>query len=64
MTNREKLLHTNLYDLLCRMEENAENHPECDACVIELLGVDRESYCKMYVNCNNCIAEWLNERSE
>ena len=64
MTNREKLLHTNLYDLLCRMQKNGSD------CVIEqITGTPQDERCEKHesgwvTQCKECIAAYLNERSE
>lgn len=64
MTNREKLLHTNIYDLLCRMQKNGSD------CVIEqITGTPQDERCEKHesgwvVDCRSCIAAFLNERSE
>lgn len=64
MTNREKLLQTNLYDLLCRMQKNGSD------CVIEqIAGTPQGERCEKHesgwvTNCRECIAAWLNERCE
>lgn len=66
MTNREKLLHTNLYDLLCRMQENMDTSAVNIDCVISLITGDianeeRRDYCNHV--CKDCIAAYLNERA-
>lgn len=64
MTNREKLLQTNLYDLLCRMQKNGSD------CVIEqITGMPQGERCEKHesgwvTQCRECIAEYLNERSD
>lgn len=64
MTWRRKLLHTNIYDLLCRMQKNGHE------CVIQLLtGEYQDERCEKHksgwvVDCRSCIAAFLNERSE
>lgn len=71
MTWRQKLLHTNLYDLLCRMQENIEQ-ANCDdvvkPCIMNALGVSETAAlrrCDMYgIHCDDCIAAWMNERSK
>jgi hypothetical protein len=73
MTNREKLLHTNIYDLLCRMQENVKNEPFDRGllpCVLFYVTGDANIYhCVDYydcgkIDCNRCIEEWMNERCE
>lgn len=64
MTNRESLLHTNIYDLLCRMQKNGSD------CVIEqITGTPQGERCEKHesgwvVDCRSCIAAFLNERSQ
>lgn len=66
MTNREKLNSMALYDLLCIMDENGGG----DTCIVELLGGEtwnddhRSHRCYEYKCCQDCVAAWLNERSE
>lgn len=69
MTNREKLLHTSEYDLLCRM--NDKSMPGF-LCVLQML--DEKNRVRVRCDnfggydkretCHKCIASWLNERSE
>jgi len=61
MTNREKLLNTNIYDLLVKMNDNMIT----SMCVLDLF-VDGFVACPKCetisdFNCNKCIADWLNE---
>lgn len=63
MTNRQKLLKENLYDLLCRMNDNITQcnvHDETP-CIMAALGEpNRNYYCKMYSpDFNACIATYL-----
>ena len=62
MTNREKLLHTNLYDLLCRMQINLDDLIVVDLnfCVLDLIGVDTDAYCDGMGECKKCLQKWLN----
>ncbi|MBR0340799.1 MAG: hypothetical protein IJH64_00840 [Oscillospiraceae bacterium] len=70
MTNREKLLHTNLYDLLCRMNERLRDNEgknendESRACIMDCFMESSESERRCFANCEKCIASYLNERSE
>lgn len=72
MTNREKLLHTNLYDLLCRMQDNIENfYVSSDdngenICIMDVLNAGMACVRHRVAdgNCETCIAAYLNERSE
>ena len=61
MTNREKLLHTNLYDLLCRMQKN-----ESDCVIKQITGEPQDERCENHeigwvLDCRSCIAAWMNE---
>lgn len=69
MTNREKLLHTSEFDLLCRMNNNILNweHIYDNQCVIEAItgkryecpdeGFDIKGFETV---CDACISLWLN----
>jgi hypothetical protein len=58
MTNREKLIQTNIYDLLCRI--NRSCFPE--SCVVTALDKDIPSqHCEAQISCEGCIESWLNE---
>ena len=58
MTNREKLIQTNIYDLLCRI--NRSCFPE--SCVVTALsGEVSPQECEAQINCERCIESWLNE---
>lgn len=57
MTNREKLLNTNIYDLL--MEMNKFIITDCNSCVLEALEQKR-IVCPCY-SCENCIQNYLNK---
>lgn len=68
MTNREKLLHTNLYDFLCRMQENADDQQhEPFPCVVGMITGKYPIWrCAEFMNgthaeCEKCIAAYLNE---
>lgn len=60
MTNREKLLKTNIYDLLCEINKNLLNVDFYGACIMQGLDVDY----KCGHNCGECIAKWLNEEAK
>lgn len=69
MTNRQKLLKTSEYDILCRMNRNIK----CGAvCVIEAIqgGFADEldmldiSECRSHESCEECIQKWLNEEEK
>lgn len=62
MTNEKRLYTTNLYDLLCRIQENIHG------CIIEsILGIE-ERPCPAEFEadkgCNRCIAAWMSEEAE
>ena len=62
--NRDKLMEQSLYDLLCKMNEAMKKLQDDGhlVCVLDALGVER-GYCKHCVTgieCNECIAQWLN----
>jgi hypothetical protein len=62
MTNRQKLIETNIYDLLCEMNKAITGF-KCD-CVMEALTgfkIKYSSYC--CDSCGECIARWLNEEA-
>ncbi len=59
MTNREKLLNTNIYDLLLAMNKFIIQHSDCNTCVLEALE-QKHIDCPCYV-CENCIQHYLNK---
>lgn len=66
MKNRTRLIeHTDLYDLLTRIQNNSKN-PTCGCIVYQIIGKNTNR-CKSYFNknfiqdCEQCIADWLNE---
>ena len=69
MTNREKLLHTNIYDLLCRMQENIEKfYVSSDdngenICIMDILNAGMVGVRHRVAdgNCKKCIAAFMNE---
>ena len=69
MTNREKLLQTAEYDMLCRMNAHLRTTVEHYAmaltqpCIMTALGVKMRSVrCMEHkADCGKCIADWLNE---
>lgn len=67
MKNRDRLRQLCEYDLLCRMQENMDTSAVNIDCVISLIigdtaNEERRDYCNHV--CKDCIASWLNERSE
>lgn len=70
MTWRQKLLQTNIYDLLCKMNERLrenegknENDESC-ACIMDCFMDSSESERRCFANCEKCLQKFLNERSE
>jgi len=59
MTNREKLLKSNIFDVLCDMNKNLLKESPYGVCIMQGLDVDRE--CEY--NCGECIAKWLGEEA-
>jgi hypothetical protein len=61
MTNREKLLKTNIYDLMMTIRRNGHKF-----CPIEIIDVAKPKclpsiYGLAQTNCEKCIQQWLNE---
>lgn len=61
MTNREKLIQTNIYDLLCNMNK-AMTGFNCD-CVMAALTEGEKTYGTDCGSCGECIAKWLGEEA-
>ena len=71
MTNREKLIKTNIYDLLCEIQDGISCIRESDGisglCVIEDITKEpkacpsEDSFGK---SCGECIAKWLDEEAQ
>lgn len=59
MTNRERLIKTNEYDLLIRMQK-CLLESNCN-CILDTLS-DKYVACKS--SCEKCIREWLNEEEK
>ena len=66
MTNREKLLHTSEYDLLCRMNSNITSL-DVEVCVLDIITGKMSVKCYPDIDttgyadrCAACIAAWLN----
>lgn len=61
MTNREKMIQTNEYDFLIRIQNNLENTVPIlrDYCILDLI-TGRNIKCEL--PCKKCIQKWLNER--
>ena len=74
MTNREKLLNTSEYDLLCRMNaemkrKKAQTNNDCRLCIMDILENGECGRCSLCngsrrgddIGCGMCIGKWLNE---
>ena len=67
MTNREKLANMALYDMLCRIHDNANKHHTTGAygCVlVYITGENMIARCAENGECKACIARWLNEEHD
>lgn len=67
-SNAEKLNSMAMYDLLCRMQKNADDqHHESFPCVVGMITGEypiwrcAEFMSGTYAECDKCIAAWLNE---
>ncbi len=63
MTNREKILKTNIYDLMMTIRHNGHKF-----CPIEIIGAAKPKclpsiYGLAQTNCEKCIQAWLNEEA-
>lgn len=59
MTNRKRLLNTNLYDLLVAINERIiENSSDC---ILQYLDKNITAAKCAESSCNSCIAAWLNK---
>lgn len=66
MNNRQRLLSTNIYDVLMQMNDNL-NPFSGNPCVLECLcgdNVDVPALCINYRQCEECIQNWLNEEEK
>ena len=62
MTNRQKLIETNIYDLLCNMNKAITGF-QCD-CVMCALTDGKITYSSdCWGSCGECIAKWLGEEA-
>lgn len=60
-SNAERLHNMCLYDLLCRMQENLVRS-DLSRCILDIItGKEEDCYAD---KCPECIAAWLNERSD
>lgn len=60
MTNRQRLIDTNIYDLLCNLNKNLQEGKTYCECIMQALSV--KSKCDY--KCGKCIAKWLNEEAK
>ena len=62
MTNRQKLIETNIYDLLCSINKAITGFScYCVMCALTDVGINYSSDC--CESCGECIARWLNEEA-
>lgn len=66
MTNRQKLIETNIYDLLCNINKAITGF-NCD-CVMEAVTgskIRNNPLCDAFCNdtCGQCIQNWLDEEA-
>lgn len=59
MTNREKLLNTNIYDLLLSLNKELTQISHYETCVLEAL--EKKYIVCEYSNCDKCIQNYLNK---
>lgn len=59
MTNREKLLNTNIYDLLALMNKTIILESHYETCVLEC--IEQKPIECTYDLCEDCIQKYLNE---
>ena len=66
MTNREKLIKTNIYDLLCTIQKALmeDGGKISGLCVIEDIERKPRSCPEEGSMCGMCIANWLNQDAE
>ncbi len=69
--NRDAIAQMAIYDLLCRMQKNADDHHnEPFPCVVGMITGEYPIWrCAEFMeskraSCNKCIAAWMNERYE
>lgn len=64
MTNRQKLIETNIYDVLCTLHDNMLNM--FAFCIMEILPGKYEEcpYQGDKHMCGECIQNWLNEEAK
>lgn len=59
MTNREKLLNTNIYDLLISMNKTIIQESHFETCVLDALE-EKRTDCEHSL-CSECLQEYLNK---
>ena len=59
MTNREKLLNTNIYDLLVSLNKPMLERNHSDTCIIDIL--EQRYYECIEHSCEECIQKYLNK---
>ena len=59
MTNREKLLNTNIYDLLMAMNKTVIQISHYETCILETL--EQEHFDCEYFTCEECLQKYLNK---
>ena len=55
-SNAEYLHKINMYDLLCRMQENLREYNIISPCILDLLDEQHGNDCN---DCKQCLADWL-----
>ena len=71
MTNREYFLNTNMYDILCKMNETLMKQPDntTEMCIMCCFMSSSDAGARCYVDesgsgnysCDKCIADYMNE---
>ncbi len=62
MTNRQKLIETNIYDLLCNMNKAITGF-QCDCVMCALTDGEITYSSDCCESCGECIARWLGEEA-
>ena len=63
MTNRQKLIETNIYDVLCNMNKAITGF-SCDCVMCALTDGEKTYGTECGGKCGECIAKWLNEEAK
>lgn len=61
MNNRQKLINTNMYDLLLKINNKIQT--KNGMCILDMIE-DKAVSCKKNMDCVNCIQEYLNRESK